>query len=133
MVRPALPDEQLYSVVLEQMYGEAVLSRDYARLAYVPGVEGGGVRVRSTMAMRRSEEVAVFARDSAWQLNEVESASFAWVCGGAFGEAPLPAASGWSCLRLVPAKGTMLSLSFDDEVEWSASIYFRPPFALMIR
>ena len=132
MVRPALPDEQLYSVVLEQMSGETVLSRDYARLAYVPGVEGGGVCVRSTRAMRRSEEVAVFAWDSAWQTNEVESASFAWADEGSSGEEPLPATSGWSSLRLVPIKETLLSLSFDDEVEWTASVYFRLPFALKI-
>ena len=133
MVRPEQPDEQLYSVVLEQVSGEAVLSRDYARLAYVPGVEGGGVRVRSAKAMRRSEEVAVFAWDSAWQTNEVDSASFAWVGYSSSGEEPLTATSGWSCLRLVPIEETLLSLSFDDDVEWMASVYFRMPFALKIR
>lgn len=136
LVVPASPEEQLYSIGLEQYcnYGESdqkLLDSAHARVAYIPGVNGAGttVRANTASAMKKSEPIAVFAYDAAWRLSTATAtvARVTWMpTTQAGGDRTLPGTGGYDVLSVSGLDLTALELAFDGIDAWSGSIRYAP-------
>lgn len=130
-----LPEERLFAVTLEQSAGDAVVRRDEARIAYIPGVSGGGITVRAARpsVWRQSEKSAVFAYDAKWADGDEMSVS--WTArDGSSGSRPLLGTSGYDVVSLADGIWTKLSLMFDGETVASASLVpWHGGFSVIVR
>ena len=123
---PGAPEgeERLYSVGLEYLSGDKVIGREYARLAYIPGVQGGGVTVldpESKKWKKTKAQSVLLAYDRAWHSNSVDAVS-ATLSISPDTEIVLNGTSGYVPFRPT-AEGNTLTLSFDGEPFWTANLW----------
>ena len=118
--------EELYFLALEQYAGEKLLSRFEARVAVIPGVEGGGITVRSKRpsAQRSSTTREVFAYDADWgSTYGATGLSLAWENqNGLSGEFDLEGTSGYDILDLDEGVLTRLTLFIDGVARYSRAV-----------
>jgi len=116
---PPAGEERLYSVVLEYRAGETAMGTEYARLAYISGVQGRGIEVVKSGHTSTCASVAILAYDRDWSETS-SAASGATLTVTPPGETiELAGTSGYEPFKL--AQGVShLELAFDGDVVWSA-------------
>lgn len=140
---PETPEEQLYSLVLEQFHqpdaeSEQLISTETARIVYLPGIHGAGVTVRpgTAAAMRESEPHVVFAYDAAWAGTSDESAAkITWAGESiATGERVLAGRSGFDAVSIGRGQAAELGLYFGETLFAQANVRNgQAGFVLIIR
>ena len=123
---PGAPEgeERLYSVGLEYLSEDRVIGREYARLAYIPGVQGGGVTVltpESRKWKKTKAQSVLLAYDRAWHSNSVDAVS-ATLSISPDTEIVLSGTSGYEPFR-PSTEGNALTLSFDGAPFWTANLW----------
>ena len=115
--------EELYFLALEQYAGEKLLSRFEARVAVIPGVEGGGITVRSRRpsAQRAMTGGNVFAYDAQWAASYgVTELSLQWNnLKGLSGIIDLEGLSGYDVLNADEDVSMQVKLLMDGNIRYS--------------
>lgn len=115
--------ETLFDVTIEQSDANGVVSTDSARVAVLPGTNGGGIEVRSTAKMTRGPRDFVFAYDPMWSP-EAREEGYAKLCYQADrdGEMPLDARGGYDVFSYATGDSAELTLML-GQAQWRAGLY----------
>jgi len=136
---PAVDGDVLVDAVLVQYNGDTCVSSESARLAFIPGVQGGAMTVRSARPTkwRKCSSPAVFAYDAAWSNESAAatSATFGWsYAPDVQGMRTLAGASGYDAVDLPSLVDVHLTLGFDGTAYWTGDVRAGTPgFLLFIR
>jgi hypothetical protein len=118
--------EELYFLALEQYAGDKRLSRYEARVAVIPGVQGGGITVRSRRpsAQRAMTGGNVFAYDAQWAASYgVTELSLQWNnLKGLSGIIDLEGLSGYDVLNADEDVSMQVKLLMDGNIRYSRTV-----------